>query len=271
MELCQILCTHFKHKVAYPQGGSLKKVMAGFEAISGLPNCVGAIDCMHLRIKRPPGPQGAEYLNQDKVYTIVTQAAVDASSRVLSLATGFAGAVPDLSVLVLSSLYDNIQSGRFFNVSPVDIEGVDIPSYLVGDSNYQLKPWLMLPYPGEEELTAFEDTFNRSHFQIWQRVDKTFETLKSWGILTGVLQVDVPTAIYMIGAVCILHNMLLDKSDPSAEEEEEGTWEEDFMLEASSRQEESASLYPEDEGGEGSRHQTAKAIRDALATYLMTM
>ncbi|CAM6111992.1 unnamed protein product [Calypogeia fissa] len=263
MELCQILCNHFKHMVACPQGGALRKVMAGFEAISGLPNCVGAIDCMHLRIKRPAGPQGADYLNEDKVYTIVTQAAVDATTRVLSLATGFTGAVPDLSVLELSSLYDNKQSGRFFNVPPVHIEGVKIPPYLVGDSNYQLKPWLIVPFPNVES-TAVEDIFNRWHFQMWQRVDKTFKALKSWGILSGVLQVDVPTAIYMIGAVCIMHNILLEKSDPS----KEGTWEEDFMLETSMH-EPPVPLYPEREVT--GNPQYAKAIRDALATYLITM
>ncbi|BBN06125.1 nuclease HARBI1 [Marchantia polymorpha subsp. ruderalis] len=262
-ELCEILCTRFRHKVAYPQGQGLKKAVSRFEAISGLPNCAGAISCMHLRIKRPAGPHSAEYLNEDRVHTIVTQAVVDSNTRVLSFASGFAGAVRDVDALRLSTFPQKVQYGRFSGISSVELDDATVPAYIVGGPSYQLKPWLMVPYTGES-LTDVQLNFNNCLTETWGVADTTFAALKKWEILNGVMQVDVPTAVYMIGAVCIIHNMLLDKVDTYID----GNQEEDFVLETS-LQDQTASNSGEDDSAVELEH--AEEIRNALASHMMSV
>lgn len=249
--------------MAYPQGQGLKKAVSRFEAISGLPNCAGAISCMHLRIKRPAGPHSAEYLNEDRVHTIVTQAVVDSNTRVLSFASGFAGAVRDVDALRLSTFPQKVQYGRFSGISSVELDDATVPAYIVGGPSYQLKPWLMVPYTGES-LTDVQLNFNNCLTETWGVADTTFAALKKWEILNGVMQVDVPTAVYMIGAVCIIHNMLLDKVDTYID----GNQEEDFVLETS-LQDQTASNSGEDDSAVELEH--AEEIRNALASHMMSV
>ncbi|KAL2633650.1 hypothetical protein R1flu_005129 [Riccia fluitans] len=260
-KFCEILCTRFKHMVGYPRGPALKELMLRFEARSGLPHCAGTVSCMHLRIKRPTGPHELEYLNLENVHTIVTQVVVDSSTRILSLASGFAGAVSNMDALRRSAWPEKVESGRLSSVPSSDFEGISIPGYLVGGPSYLLRPWLMVPYGGEN-LTAAEHSFNKCLQETWGVVETTFSALRKWEILRGTMQVDLETAVYTIGAVCIIHNMLLDNVDPYMD----GYQDEDFMLETSLQD------TPESLGDQPDENlERAVKIRNALASHLMSV
>ena len=47
-EVCSAISLHFGHLIAWPVGRRLARVTAAFQAKQGMPNCIGAIDGMHV-------------------------------------------------------------------------------------------------------------------------------------------------------------------------------------------------------------------------------
>ena len=74
---------------------------------------------------------------------------------------GWPVSVHDARVLVQSALYQNIYiSENHLLDNPMPIYGVKIPLYLIGDSAYPLKSWLMKPFTHGYSLTTEQKTYN---------------------------------------------------------------------------------------------------------------
>lgn len=56
-----------------------------FFNISGLPNCIGAIDCSHIPIKSPGGNNAELFRNRKGYFSINTQAICDADSKIMEI------------------------------------------------------------------------------------------------------------------------------------------------------------------------------------------
>lgn len=69
-----------KEFIAIPSGQHLIDVMNGFQALSGLPNCVGAVDGSHISIKAPT-QNPIDYYNRKQDYSIVLQGVCDHLGR----------------------------------------------------------------------------------------------------------------------------------------------------------------------------------------------
>jgi hypothetical protein len=53
MEFVNAIIAIYPNRLSYPVGEDLDVVIKGFECKWQLPNCAGAIDCSHIRIKTP--------------------------------------------------------------------------------------------------------------------------------------------------------------------------------------------------------------------------
>lgn len=246
--LCRVLCTNFRFWVAFPSPEELKSVSLSFEQLTGLPNCCGVIDCTRFNIVN-------ENNNGSIIDSIAAQIVVDSSSRILSIIAGFKGDKRDSKVLKSSTLYKDIEEGRLLNSSPVLVNGVAVSQYLVGDGEYPLLPWLMVPFvdvvPGSSQRK-----FNVAYSAMLASASKTIASLKNWGILNKPMQEEFKAAVAVIGACSILHNVLLMREDDSALCECVG----DYLVHGqSSQHREEASLE------EISIGKKASVIRDALA------
>lgn len=75
------ISTHlFKEFICIPTGQHLQDIINGFRHISGLPNCVGAIDGTHVEIKAPASDPIDYYCRKQK-YSIILQAVCDHLGR----------------------------------------------------------------------------------------------------------------------------------------------------------------------------------------------
>ena len=117
--------------------------MNAFQEFCGLPGVVGAIDGTHIHIRKPyVGPKDYFYF-KTSWYTIQMQAVVDRSKRFLDLSIGMPGSMHDYRVLRRLALYQQLESGTLFD------EGINVDGftpYLLGNTGYLLKQWIMIPY-----------------------------------------------------------------------------------------------------------------------------
>lgn len=208
-QLCRVLCTNFRFWVGFPSSNELESVSTAFETLTGLPNCCGVIDCTRFNIVNN---NGNKKVQED---SIAAQIVVDSSSRILSIVAGFRSDKSDYEVLKSSTLYKDIEGERLLNSPKVNVNGVDVNQYLVGNGGYPLLPWLMVPFldsvPG-----SCEENFNKAHSLMRASAIRTIASLKNWGVLSQPIEEEFKIAVAYIGACSILHNALLMRDDYSA-------------------------------------------------------
>ncbi|XP_028088143.1 protein ANTAGONIST OF LIKE HETEROCHROMATIN PROTEIN 1-like [Camellia sinensis] len=255
-QLCRVLCTNFRFWVGFPSSNELESVSNEFESLTGMPNCCGVIDCARFKIVRDNGFDKQSSNDQNRKDSIAAQIVVDSSSRILSIVAGFPGNKPNSLVLKSSTLYKDIEGGNLLDSPPIPVNGVDVNQYLVGDREYPLLPWLIVPFvdpvPG-----SCEASFNEAHHLMRLSALRTVASLKNWGVLNKPIEAEFKTAVAYIGACSILHNALLMREDYSALC--------DGLVDYS-RHEQSSQYYRDVSVVENSIEKKALIIRSALAT-----
>ena len=78
---------------------------------------------------------------------MLIQGLVDANCLFLDVCVGWPGSVHDARVLAHSALYKDIERSEILPNKTECISGVHVPLYMIGDSAYPLKSWLMKPFP----------------------------------------------------------------------------------------------------------------------------
>ncbi|XP_059314015.1 protein ALP1-like [Lycium ferocissimum] len=200
-QLCRVLCTNFRFWVGFPNSGELESVSTQFESISGIPNCSGVLCCVRFKV------------NEE---IIAAQLVVDSSSRIISIIAGFRGDKTDFQVLKSSTLFQDIEKGTILmNSQALQINDVAVPQFFVGNGDYPLLNWLMLPFD-EPVSHSNEEKFNNAINLMRLPAAKAVESLRNWGILSEPIEGEIKTAVASIGACSILHNMLLSREDYSA-------------------------------------------------------
>lgn len=255
-QLCRVLCTNFRFWVGFPSHNELDSVSAQFETLTGLPNCCGIIKCARFRITGSESDRtNAETAQEEH---IAVQIVVDSSSRILSIVAGFSGNNSDFQVLKSSTLFKDIEKGLLLNLSqPLYINDVAIPQYFVGEGDYPLLPWLLVPFR-DPVVGSCEENFNNVHGMVCVSALKTIASLRNWGVLRREIKAEYKVAVAYIGACSILHNMLITREDYSAFCDESGEWE--SKDQSFHHYQDSANLE------ENSIAKKAWVIRNALAT-----
>ncbi|KAM3291527.1 protein ANTAGONIST OF LIKE HETEROCHROMATIN PROTEIN 1-like [Capsicum chacoense] len=200
-QLCRVLCTNYRFWVGLLNSGELESVSTRFESISGIPNCCGVICCVRFKV------------NEE---SIAAQLVADSSSRIISIIAGFRGNKTDFQVLESSTLFQDIEKGTVLrNSQGLEINGVAVPKFLVGNGDYPLLNWLMLPFD-DPVSQSNEENFNNAINLMRLPAVKAIESLRNWGVLSEPIEGEIRTVVASIGACSILHNMLLSREDYSA-------------------------------------------------------
>ncbi|XDV11211.1 hypothetical protein PO909_000212 [Leuciscus waleckii] len=182
-----------------PTQDTWKEVAQGFCEKWNFPNCLGAIDGKHIIIQAPP-LSGSQFFNYKKTFSIVLLALVDADYRFRFIQVGDFGRTCDVHVPPSTSLPGAAHLG-------------DVPFVMVGDAAFQLKPFLMRPYPGAN-LSYKKRIFNYRLSRARMVVENAFGILSSrWRIFLNRINLQPKNVDTLVMAACILHNFLLVPSE----------------------------------------------------------
>ena len=94
----------------------------------GFPCTVGALDCTHVRIEKPGGQFGDDFVNRKNYASFNVQVTCNEKYHFPSIDVGWPGSVHDSRILKTSALYMHMQN----------IDGI-----LLGDNNSACREWLL--------------------------------------------------------------------------------------------------------------------------------
>ena len=214
----------FHRLINFPTGAQLVSTIRGFEALEGLPNVCGAIDCTHINMTAPScGIRPHDYFDRNRKYSIVAQAVVDSKGRFLDVYVGWPGSVHDARVFANSPLHKRMASGEIMSEPVARFRCRCIPPYLVGDEGYPLSRFVMIPYPGRQ-LSLAHRRFNHSLSVTRVAVERAFGRLKGrWRLLNGTINFrSVNETCRALYAAFCLQNLCSRMNDASEEVWEDG-------------------------------------------------
>ncbi|WOK97015.1 nuclease HARBI1 [Canna indica] len=188
--------------VVWPDTAGAEAAAARFEALSGIPNVVGAMYTTHIPVIAPK-VGAASYFNhrltarnQKPSYSVTLQGVVDPDGVFTDVCIGWPGSMPDDQVLEKSALYQRANGSGLLN-----------GRWIVGGASYPLLDWLLVPY-SQGNLTWAQDTFNESAREVRRVAEEAFARLKGrWGCLQKRAEVKQDDLPLMLGTCCALHNV----------------------------------------------------------------
>ena len=163
------------HELSWPIGQRMQETQQKFYDLCGLPGVVEAIDGTHIPISKPiQGPADYFYFKSSR-YTLNCQAIVDNEKRFTNLYLGMPGSTNDSRVLRRSSLFDL----GMRNCLVDDQDAIyGFTPYLIGNLEYPLLPWLMVPHRSGRHLSVAERLFNKKLRKGRCVVENAFRILK---------------------------------------------------------------------------------------------
>ena len=109
------------------------RIFDGFEQVFYLPRVIGEIDGSHICIIAPSEDEDA-YVNRKRYHSINIQAICNANLIFRYVVAKWPGSHHDSFILKASTVHNRFKSGEFGDC------------WLLGDSGYPQKKWLITPY-----------------------------------------------------------------------------------------------------------------------------
>ncbi|XP_037939044.1 protein ANTAGONIST OF LIKE HETEROCHROMATIN PROTEIN 1-like [Teleopsis dalmanni] len=230
----------------------LKEIVEGFQSL-GFPQCCGAIDGCHIEVS-PSKQQAPDYYNFKGWYSIILFAAVDHKCRFTYINVGGTGSSNDSHIFENSSLKRYHEENDIFK-KYINVDGVNVPIMLIGDSAFQLSSILMKPYPYRINQPEHERNFNKKLSSSRRVVKNAFGRLKArFRRLGKGFENRIENVSSIVKACCILHNICTERDDRIVE-----SW---LQFIPSSKHQPNVSTTL------GNKDKDANAIRNAISSYL---
>ncbi|XP_059410707.1 putative nuclease HARBI1 [Carassius carassius] len=178
--------------ITFPGHRAIHSIRQAFYGIAAFPNGIGALDCTHVRIKRPSGPHEADFVNRKSLHSINVQMICDADCIITNVEAKWPGSVHDSRIFQASSLSHQLAQGQFSGV-------------LLGDKGYACLPYLLTPY--QETQTEAQHNYNIAHARTRARIEMAFGLIKSRFQCLNYLRVIPHRACDIVVACVVLHNI----------------------------------------------------------------
>ncbi|XP_060562378.1 putative nuclease HARBI1 [Ruditapes philippinarum] len=189
---------HLRTKIiSWPTHQEKQVIKDHYERKNGFPNIIGSLDGTRIRISAPSENQKS-YINRKGFHSIQLQAVCREDLTFTHCFTGFPGSVHDSRILKNSDLWDYGQ----------ELCGND---HILADGGYPLQTWL-LTLPGQRILTPNQRHFNSLLSSNRVSIERAFGLLKGrFPRLTSLVVNRVETAVDIIMACCVLHNVCIQQ------------------------------------------------------------
>ena len=197
------------------------EIARDFEERWNLPNCIGAGDGKHIRLKCPSN-SGSDFYNYKSFFSSVLLAFVGPQYQFLYIDVGCQGSASDAGIFRKSTLWKAIETNAINIPSPrplppsedpiFDVPEVPVDYYFVCDDAFPLGQHLMKPYPSRN-LSEEKRVFNYRLSRARRISENAFGLLAArFRIFHTVISLKPENVTKVILACCSLHNYLLATS-----------------------------------------------------------
>lgn len=240
-----IVSSLLQEAIPEPTVDSLKQTISEFNSKWQFPNCCGAIDGKHVRV-RCPSNAGSAFFNYKEYHSIVLLAIVDANIKFMAVDVGSYGREGDAGSIMMiinncmqlpcnlfsgiflkSSMGQRINNEQFNIPEPSTLPYTDImlPNVIVGDEAFALNKNLMKPYPrSQAQHDRTKAIFNYRLSRARRTTENAFGVLSSYfRIFFMPIATNPDRTDNIILSCCILHNMLRSQKILSPCEENVGS------------------------------------------------
>ncbi len=170
-----------------------------------MPAVVGCVDGTHICMS-PPRADEAAYVNRHHQHSLNVLICSGADYRIQFVSAQAPGSWHDARVLRNSRLFESFETNGF-----LPFPG----AYLLGDSAYPNRPWLLTPLPETANLNHQQTRYNRAHKRTRASVERTIGIWKQRFrvLLSGLRLKEMDTCGIAVKAMCVLHNLCLQEGD----------------------------------------------------------
>lgn len=197
--------------LAPPTEEHWKSIVDGYWNTWQMPNCFGAIDGKHIKLKCPPN-SGSCYYNYKKFFSIVLMVVCDHLYRFTLVDIGAYGGNSDGGIFDASLIGAGLKNGLLsLPKENAQLPGSDIniSGFFIGDAAFPLTTQLMKPYPGSH-LTMAQTIFNYRLSRVRRTIESAFGILANrWQIFHKAICMLPETADKITLASICLHNCLM--------------------------------------------------------------
>lgn len=197
------------------------QIASEFQERWNLPNCIGAGDGKHIRMKCPPNT-GSEFYNYKSFFSSVLLAFVGPQYQFLYVDVGCQGSASDAGIFRRSTLWQAMEANTL-NLPPprplpesddpiFEVPDTPIDYFFVCDDAFPLGKHLMKPYPSRN-LSEERRIFNYRLSRARRISENAFGLLASrFRVFHTMLCLKPESVTNIILACCSLHNFLMKRS-----------------------------------------------------------
>ncbi|KAJ8926629.1 hypothetical protein NQ314_020993 [Rhamnusium bicolor] len=209
----------FNEWVKFPHNfEKLNKTRLEFYNQHGFPGVIGCIDYTHVAIY-PPNIEHSDYpeylyVNR-KSHSINVQLICDANLKILNICARYPGSTHDSFIWNHSNVQTLMRNLH---------QRTHTDYYLLGDSGYPLRSWLLTPLEEEPAQNTPEHTYNSIHKTTRVKIECCNGLLKGRFrclIKHRVLHYNPAFSCKIINACAVLHNMCIEYNIPAPDLEGE--------------------------------------------------
>lgn len=212
--VAKAICKQLQRFIVWPTGADARRTVQEFKdlvpkrtggARKGMPNVIGAIDGTQIQVRAHGFPNREINRNRHGEIALNVQAVCDVNLRFLDVVARWPGSTHDARILANSRLQTVMESQK-----------IGEKYWLLGDSGYPCRPWLLPPLSNPEPAPSPEDDYQFAHLQTRNVVERAFGLLKkrfecvSQNHIPGQ---DIDRLPATIMACFILHNFLIAVRD----------------------------------------------------------
>ncbi|KAL2102844.1 hypothetical protein ACEWY4_002012 [Coilia grayii] len=207
-KFCQAVMTLLRPQlIPMPSQAKLAQMADYFEESFSIPQCVGAINVLHIPILKPP-EDPADFCNRDGWHSIILQAVVDGKGMFWDINIGQPGSKDQESVLKMSAIWALASTTNVFSDRIRNICGTDVGYFILGDWTYPLQKWLLKPYAHTGWLTEAQEMYNVRTNGAHTVVGRAIGRLKGrWKCLSKRSDFSVRMVVDIVETCCTLHNL----------------------------------------------------------------
>lgn len=211
----------FNRWVHFPRNfQELNAVRLGFYEDYNFPGVVGCVDCTHVAIF-PPKIEDEDYpehiyVNRKGYHSINVQLICDSRLRIINVNARYPGSTHDAYIWGNSNIlnfFTNLHAQGHTNY------------YLLGDTGYPLRTWLLTPLEGELPENSPEWNYNAAQKRTRCLIERCNGVLKMRFrclLKHRVLHYRPSVACRIINSCVVLHNMCIEYNTPMPENEDRG-------------------------------------------------